>query len=132
MKVLVLNDTKFEEKDIDGSLESLQKIVGGYIELVYLFEELSKNKIDLYVNEEGKYLMPENVNIYIRYNDNSIKSETIVGPCLFASYDDNGNTIGLTDEQIEFVKSYFSDERYYMPNYKSVFATFRLVKYVEI
>lgn len=132
MKVLVLNNTNFTEKDIDGSLESLQKIVGGYIELVYLFEELSKNKIDLYVNEEGKYLMPENVNIYIRYNDNSIKSETIVGPCLFSSYDDNGNIIGLTDEQIEFVKSYFSEVRFYMPNYKSAHATFRLVKYVEI
>ena len=132
MKVLVLNDTNFTEKDIDGSLESLQKIVDGYIELVYLFEELSKNKIDLYVNEEGKYLMPENVNIYVRYNDDSTKNETIVGPCLFASYDDNGNTIGLTDEQIEFVKSYFSEERYYMPNYKSAFTTFRRVKYIEI
>ena len=128
MKVLVLDNNAFAEIDIDGSLESLQKIVGGYIELVYLFDELSKNKIDLYVNEEGKYLMPEKVNIYVRFNDESNDHETIVGPCLFASYDDNGNTVGLTDEQIEFVKSYFSDQRYYMRAY----ATFHSVRYVEI
>lgn len=36
-------------KEIDGSLESMNKIVGGYIEIVYI-----KDNIILVCNEEGK------------------------------------------------------------------------------
>ena len=36
MKVLVLSNNKLEVKEIDNTLEELQKIVGGYIEIPYL------------------------------------------------------------------------------------------------
>lgn len=41
-----------EIKEIDSSLESLQAIVGGYIEAIYPFED----KVALICNEEGKLI----------------------------------------------------------------------------
>lgn len=51
MKVLVIKRSKEPElEEIDGSLESMQKIVEGYIEVIEAFDD----PIALVVNEEGK------------------------------------------------------------------------------
>lgn len=53
MRILVIEAGKLPEvRDIDGSLESMQKIVGGLIEAVYPFEE----PVALICNDEGKLL----------------------------------------------------------------------------
>lgn len=39
-------------KEIDGSLEGMQKVVGGYIEAVYPFDD----PVALVCNEEGKFI----------------------------------------------------------------------------
>ena len=36
MKTLILSNGKLEEKEIENTLETLQKIVGGYIEVPYI------------------------------------------------------------------------------------------------
>lgn len=50
MKAILIDSANREvrELEVDGKLEGLQKLVGGYIELVRLSAEE-----DLYVNEEG-------------------------------------------------------------------------------
>ena len=53
MKVLVIQPEKApEEREISGSLESMQAVVGGLIQAVYPFEE----PVALICNEEGKLL----------------------------------------------------------------------------
>ena len=51
MHILIVEPGKHPRKaEIDGSLESLQKIVGGYIEAIYPFED----EIALIYDEESK------------------------------------------------------------------------------
>lgn len=103
MKVLVLSNGRFTEEEIDGTLEELQKIVGGYIEIPYLSKEFDKNEVDIVINEEGKYtegLRPE-----IAVVDGNTKKilDVVVGNCVFVSHDEFGNTVGLNDKQMKIV-----------------------------
>ena len=51
MKILVVQPGKKPKaREINGSLESMQSVVGGYIQAIYPFEE----PIALVCNEEGK------------------------------------------------------------------------------
>ena len=101
IKVLVLNDLELKEKEIDNSLKALQNEVGGYIEIPSFSRKLSENNIDMIINEEGKVnrLQPQ----LAIYQDNKIV-DVICGNIIFASANEDGKTIGLTDEQIEIVK----------------------------
>ena len=101
IKVLVLNDLELKEKEIDNSLKALQNEVGGYIEIPSFSRKLSENNIDMIINEEGKVnrLQPQ----LAIYQDNKI-IDVICGNIIFASANEDGKTIGLTDEQIEVVK----------------------------
>ena len=58
MKILVVEPQKSPySKDISGTLEELQAIVGGYIQAIYPFDD----PIALVCNEEGKLIgLPQN------------------------------------------------------------------------
>ena len=56
MEVLVLSDGKLEAKDIKNTLEELQKIVGGYIEIPFLSKKFFEHGIDIIINEEGIFI----------------------------------------------------------------------------
>ena len=101
IKVLVLNDLELKEKEIDNSLKALQNEVGGYIEIPSFSRKLSENNIDMIINEEGKVnrLQPQ----LAIYQDNKIV-DVICGNIIFASANEDGETIGLTNEQIEILK----------------------------
>lgn len=103
MKVLVLSDGKLKEKEIDNTLEELQKIVGGYIEFPLLGEIFKKNIIDTIINEEGKFI--EGLKPEIALIDGETKRilDIVYGNCIFASHDEKGNTIGLNEKQIKIV-----------------------------
>lgn len=103
MEVLVLSDGKLEAKNIENKLEELQKIVGGYIEIPFLSEVFNKNEIDVIINDEGKFtdgLKPE---IAVIYGETGRVLDVVYGNCIFASHDDEGETVGLTDEQKKIV-----------------------------
>ena len=81
-----------EPFNADKSLESLQSIVGGYIEAFPLngFDEF-----DFYCNEEGKLEgLPFNP-IMLGVCDYDI----ICGNVAVCKHDDEGETLGLTDEE---------------------------------
>lgn len=103
MKVLVLSDGKLKEKEIDNTLEELQKIVGGYIEFPLLGGIFKKNIIDTIINEEGKFI--EGLKPEIALIDGETKRilDIVYGNCIFASHDEKGNTIGLNEKQIKVV-----------------------------
>lgn len=104
MQVIVLSNGKLEVKEIENTLEELQKIVGGYIEFPLLGGVFKKHNIDTIINEEGKFI--EGLKPEIALIDGNTKKilDVVYGNCIFASHDVEGNTIGLTDEQIKVVK----------------------------
>lgn len=104
MKVLVLSDGKLKETVIGTELEDLQKIVGGYIEIPFLGDKFRNNGIDVIINEEGKLIEGLKAEIAIVSEKQGSILDIVYGNCIFASHDEVGETIGLTDEQIEFVK----------------------------
>ena len=103
MKVLVLSNGELKEKEIDNTLEELQKIVGGYIEFPFLGNKFKDNIIDVIINEEGKFIEGLKPEIAIVSEKVGNILDIVYGNCIFASHDKEGNTIALTDEQVKVV-----------------------------
>lgn len=83
------------EKNIDGGLETLQRMVGGYIECV----SVGKG-VDLFVNEEGLLIdLPFNKNV---------RGHNLVGTIVAISCDEEGNSIGLSDDQFSHAMTLLS------------------------
>lgn len=103
MEVLVLSNGKFETKEISNELEELQKIVGGFIEIPFLSEVFNDNEIDVIINEEGKFIDGMKPEIAVIYGETNRLLDIVYGNCIFASHDDEGNTVGLSEEQKKIV-----------------------------
>lgn len=100
MKVLIKNigeNTKIT--DIENDLQSLQNLVGGYIEALPLTKDVL-----LICNEEGKLKgLPVNFNIVING-----KIESIVGNVFFVGKNDS-DFDSLTNEQILILQDYLDN-----------------------
>lgn len=104
MFIFKLENGKIEGKEIGEKLEDLQKEVGGLIEIPFLSEELYKKGIDMIINEEGK-INDLQYEAAVLDDDNQI-IDIICGPILFAGHDDEGYTLGLTEDQKQFLEKY--------------------------
>ena len=104
MKVLVLSNGELKEKEINNTLEDLQKIVGGYIEIPFLSETFLANEIDIIINEEGKFIEGLRPEIAVVGREHGSVLDIVYGNCIFASHDNIGNTTALNDEQINLIK----------------------------
>ena len=106
MQVVVVEPKKKPMvQDIGSGLESMQKIVGGYIEAVYPFDE----PVALICNEEGKLLnLP--LNRALRDDEGTVYDIISGTFFLCAAPPDSDRFAGLTDQQI---KTYM--ERFDMP-----------------
>lgn len=103
MKVLVLSNNKFETREISNELEDLQKIVEGYIEIPYLSDVFAENNIDVIINEEGKLIDGMRPEIAIANKETNQVVDVVMGNCIFASHDEEGETIALNEEQYKIV-----------------------------
>ena len=110
MRILVIEPLeKPYIKEIDGSLESMQKIVGGLIQAVYPFDDL---EIALVCNEEAKLIgLPLNRALY---NDTGQIYDIIAGTFFLCQAPaDSENFESLNDEQIkQFKEKYRYSEIY--------------------
>lgn len=93
----------------DLGLEFLQQSVGGYIERVAFDEEFNRRNIDMWINEEGKF----NGNfkptfIVVEKEEPGKILDIIMGDVVFTSSNEEGETIGLNDVQIQYIKSKLS------------------------
>ena len=107
MTILVIEPlTKPHIKEIDGSLESMQKIVGGLIQAIYPYED---KDVALVCNEEAKLIgLPFNRALY---DDKGQIYDIIAGTFFLCQAPaDSENFENLTEEQI---KKY--TERYKYP-----------------
>ena len=98
-------DFKIEEVD-NLNLEYLQSKVGGYIELVSWYNQLSDLNIDMWINEEGKFIQGLLPTFMVVDSKDEIK-DIIMGDVVFTSSDNEGNTIGLNDIQAQKIKRIF-------------------------
>jgi len=103
MKVLVLSNGELKEQEIDNDLADLQKIVGGYIEIPFLSHKFRDNGIDTIINEEGKFIEGLKAEIAIVDEEKGNILDIVYGNCIFASHDEEGETIGLNETQIQIV-----------------------------
>lgn len=91
MKVVIKNvGQKPEIKEVENELHVFQDIVGGYIECVYITED-----IICVCNEEGKLMGLTPNFIFNR--------DIIVGNVFFVTCDEFGDFASLNDEQIDLV-----------------------------
>lgn len=104
MKVLILSNSELKEKEINNTTEDFQKIVGGYIEIPFLSQEFSENKIDTIINEEGKFIDGLEPEIAVIKKETNSILDIVYGNCIFASHDHEGNTIELNEKQKQIVK----------------------------
>lgn len=103
MQAVVLSGNKLEVKEIENTLEELQKIVGGYIEIPLLSKVFRQHNIDVIINEEGKYIEGLNPEIAIIDGNTNNILDVVYGSCVFVSHDEQGNTIELNEEQIKVI-----------------------------
>ncbi len=105
-------------KEVEDTLENMQEIVGGLIDCVN-FPNIPN--VDIFVNDEGKldrldgnFWLPE-------YQD------CVVGTCYMVGYDPKtGDSISLTDKQIEKCKKYIS--LYELPKGMDLYMEFPLLE----
>ena len=106
-------------KNIKGDLKSLQTEVGGLITLANYYEELEDQGIDIFADDEGLLKADPKTTLIITDKKNRMKVLTaLVGNLIFVSHDDECNTTGLTDEQINFIKAHLKQLCYFSPNGK--------------
>lgn len=122
MKVLILSNNELEVKEIDNTLEVLQKIVGGYIEIPFISEVFADNGIDMIINDEGKFIEGLKPEIAIVKDGTNEVLDVVMGNCIFASHNDEGDTVSLTDEQIAIVQNELKMEAVLTVNGKSSIA----------
>lgn len=119
MKVLILSNNKLEVKEIDNTLGTLQQIVGGYIEIPYLSEVFAKNDIDIIINDEGKFIEGLKPEIAVVKDGTNEVLDVVMGNCIFASHDEEGNTVSLNEVQIMIIQNELKMEAVLTVNGKS-------------
>ena len=102
-----------KEKDIGNELEDLQKIVGGYIEIPFLSKVFFENIIDMIINDEGKFIEGLKPEIAIVGKETNALLDIVYGNCIFASHDEEGETIGLNEEHLFSGNSLCCREEFY-------------------
>ena len=103
MRILVVEpERRPEVREIDGSLESMQKVVGGWIQALYPFDE----PLALVCNDEGK-LMNLPANRGLRDEDGQIYDIVVGTFFLCGAPADSDHFTSLTPEQIERYRKRF-------------------------
>lgn len=120
MQILKIDtDSKAGVKDIEGDLKSLQNEVGGLLTIVPYYEELQEQGIDIFADDEGLLKANPKVSLFVTDKKHRTKILTsLVGNLIFVSHDNECNTIGLTQEQINFITEHLKEMFYFKPNGK--------------
>lgn len=110
MRILVVEpEHRPEVQDIDGTLESMQSIVGGLIQLVYPFE----GPVALVCNDEGK-LMDLPANRALRDKNGQVYDIVFGTFFLCGAPGDSDHFTSLTPEQVEqYRKRFYTPEMFW-------------------
>jgi hypothetical protein len=104
--VIVEPDKKPYKAIIDNGLDSFQKIVGGYIENVFIGRTKKGAKVGIVLNEEGK--LEE-----LPFNRHIVGFDSLVGTFFITAYNLEGNNVSLTNEEVEkYIRTFSPIEVY--------------------
>jgi hypothetical protein len=108
--VIIRTDDSREVVEFEAgeSYPLLREAVGGFIECVTLRD---KNFADMWLNEEGKVIgLPFNAVATLLWASMYGFSDVMVGDVVITgSCDEEGETLGLSDEEVEFFMNYATD-----------------------
>jgi hypothetical protein len=105
--VIVEPDKKPYKAIINNQLDEFQKIVGGYIENVFIGRTKKGAKVGVVVNEEGKL-------VGLPYNRHIVGFDVLVGTLFITAYNLEGDNISLTNEEAEKYIRIFSPIEVYL------------------
>ena len=108
-KALVWNGVNLTEHVYVDSYEFLHSAVDGYIE--HIPTELEKFNIDVWCNEEGKLRGLEPT---LLLTHNGVVYDTVVGNVVFTRFNDEGETLPLTKDDIKRIATVFNKADYYI------------------
>ena len=110
MRILVVEpERRPEVREIDGSLESMQEVVGGWIQALYPFDE----PVALVCNDEGK-LLNLLANRGLRDKNGQIYDIVVGTFFLCGAPADSDHFVSLTPEQIErYQKRFHTPEMFW-------------------
>ena len=100
IRVLVLNPEAPDLRSmvIKNSLEGLQEVIDGYIEVIRL-----ENDVVMIIDEEGK-LKNLTPNFYCKP-----LHDTILGPVIFSAEDESGELYSLDSIQLDYVEEFLEE-----------------------
>lgn len=107
--VLVMKEHSDFLIETDLELESLQKLVGGYIEMPYLIPELYEKGILLVIDDEGKFKSDNYINFVLTEKSGEI-IDTVMGDVVFVRDVGEGEIGGLEKGDFEYIISLFSEK----------------------
>lgn len=110
MKGIIFNGIELKTVDFTDSYKFLQDGVDGLFERIPI-TELDKRNIDLWCNEEGKFREDLKPTMVLMLKG-TYKYDVLVGNILFTKTDGEGETISLTDDDIEFINKLFRTAHY--------------------
>ena len=116
-RALVYNaDTGFRVETYDNtSYAFLKETVDGFIEHVSL-AKLDKKNIDLWINEEGKLRGDYNPVFALTY-DGKIIDFIFGGDVVFLKYNDDGESLPLGDDDIDYITDLIDNAPYIVDTY---------------
>jgi len=94
VRVLVWDGNEFREEQIENEIHEFYRLIG-----CTTFDIVQFSGFDCYIDDEGK-LKDNAIVTAVREND------YLVGTLVFAKHDEVGETLSLTDEDIEKIKSF--------------------------
>lgn len=100
---------RIEFAPFNDDLHYLQKLVGGHIEHFNIADELYQQRIDLWIDEEGKIKHPNDPVTFALFDQKGeYLIDYIIGNCVFSKFDDEGNTLGLTVPETKRIYDWLS------------------------
>ncbi len=112
--VLITEDLKLKivENALVSDFHVLQKAIGGNLEF---FGLQLPNGLFAYCDEEGRYKYNETKDSQTMRERLSLlfqkRSPSVLGPILLTNTDEEGETVGLTDEQLDAIKKCFAKDQ---------------------
>ena len=107
-KGIVIDETKdrpvrrhIEIVPFKDGLSYLQSLVDGYIDHYSISSKLDSLHIDMWINDEGKF-RDDFSPTFALLRDGQL-CDVIVGPCVFSKFNDEGETLGLSPDDVNIV-----------------------------
>lgn len=117
---------QIEVRPFNDGLEYLQGLVEGFIEHYVIDDDLDSLHIDMWINEEGKFredLDPT----FALFHDGRLY-DYIMGPCVFSKYNNKGETLGLSLNEMNIVIDWINNQEIVGLVRQSDAMTFHVIK----